>query len=151
MRNKIQGFTLIELMIVVAIVGILASIALPAYQDYVLRGKLAEAYAQLSTLNIRMEQYYQDNRTYDKGGSVCATTMPSAEAKYFTYICTLGTGAGATDQSYTISAQGKNGADGFTFTINDAGTKASAVTGIPASNGWTSAGNCWIRNKAGVC
>ena len=56
-----KGFTLIELMIVVAIIGILASIAIPQYSDYVKRGKAAEATSNLATLRIKMEQCFQDN------------------------------------------------------------------------------------------
>ena len=55
--RKQNGFTLIELMITVAIVGILAAIALPAYSDYVIRGKLAEAHAQLLTLRSAAENF----------------------------------------------------------------------------------------------
>ena len=80
--RKQNGFTLIELMITVAIVGILAAIALPAYSHYVIRGKLAEAYAKLlGACAAQAEQWFQDNRTYI--GLPCA----AANARYFTYTC----------------------------------------------------------------
>jgi len=68
MKSNHSGFTLIELMVVVAIVAILAAVALPAYNDYVTRSKLTDAVTGLSDFRVRMEQFYQDNRRYDGGG-----------------------------------------------------------------------------------
>jgi len=59
-----SGFTLIEVMIAVAIVGILIAIALPSYRNYVIRGKLVAGTNALANMRAQMEQYYQDNRTY---------------------------------------------------------------------------------------
>ena len=68
-----KGFTLIEVMIVVAIVAVLAAIALPNYADYIKRGKIIEATSALSDLRTRYEQWYLDNRTYVGG---CAVIRP---------------------------------------------------------------------------
>jgi type IV pilus assembly protein PilA len=59
MRKMQQGFTLIELMIVVAIIGILAAIAIPAYQDYTIRAKVAEPMTFLDSAKVSMAEYYQ--------------------------------------------------------------------------------------------
>ncbi len=59
--NKQQGFTLIELMIVVAIIGILASIAIPAYQDYVVRSKWGKAMTHISALKLAIGECLNDN------------------------------------------------------------------------------------------
>ncbi len=75
-----RGFTLIELMIIVAIVSILAAVALPAYGDYVRRGQLPEAFAGMSDLRVKMEQYYQDNRNYGTNGGNCADVGPPSWA-----------------------------------------------------------------------
>jgi type IV pilus assembly protein PilE len=149
MKNKATGFTLIELMIVVAIIGVLASIALPAYQQYVLRGKLAEAYSHLSSLQLRMEQYYQDNRTYGtgaKGDDTCGirdVLAAAGKVKYFDYKIACN------DQSFTVFADGvaATGTGGFSFTVNDTGTKATAA--VPS--GWTGSAACWVRSKGGEC
>lgn len=128
-----SGFTLIELMIVVAIVGILASIAYPSYQDYVRRGQVQEALGALADYRVKMEQYYQDFRGYGNLGAVtCANgtgappwnTFVPAGAKYFTFTCALGS---ATDnQTYTLTATGSNGlATGNVFTLNSANVKAT--------------------------
>lgn len=62
-QKKQQGFTLIELMIVIAIVGILAAIALPAYQDYTVRAKISEAMAVLAEGKTSVAEYYAANGT----------------------------------------------------------------------------------------
>ena len=62
--NKQGGFTLVELMVVIVIVGILASIAVPAYNDSVRKGRRADAKSTLTTVAARMEQYFMDNKTY---------------------------------------------------------------------------------------
>ena len=60
-QNKQQGFTLIELMIVIAIVGILAAIALPAYQDYTVRAKVSEAMVTMAEAKTTIAEYYSAN------------------------------------------------------------------------------------------
>lgn len=63
MKRTQQGFTLIELMIVVAIVGILAAIAIPAYQDYIARSKVSEGLASLAEAKTTVAEYYSTNGT----------------------------------------------------------------------------------------
>lgn len=141
--KKQSGFTLIELMITVAIIGILSAIALPAYRDYVTRGKLAEAYAQLADMRIKMEQYFQDNRTYT-GACQAGTTAPPPAGRYFTYDCNIPT---ATTFTVTATGVAAEGTSGFVFTINE--SNARATTSVPS--GWTSNANCWVRTKSGDC
>jgi type IV pilus assembly protein PilA len=79
--NQIQkGFTLIELMIVIAIVGILAAVALPAYQDYTVRAKLAEAVAKASEIKTSVSEYYSANNTLPASISQAGTTIVSTNA-----------------------------------------------------------------------
>ncbi len=132
-----NGFTLIELMIVVAIVGILASVALPAYSDYVVQGKLPEATSGLATKRVQMEQWFQDNRDYT-GGAACT----AESGTNFNFSCT-----NLTAGTYTIQAVGKGSMAGFTMTITQNG--ARATTAVPS--GWATSNNCWVSKKTGSC
>lgn len=145
-----QGFTLIELMITVAIVGILAAVAVPAYKDYVRRGSLAEAFSQLADYRVKMEQYYQDNRNY--GGTACvdAANAPSWKtfvptgAKGFTYGCALTN----TGQGYTLTATGKTGtvSVGHVYTIN----QSNVQTTTQFKGATVSGKSCWLA-KGSEC
>lgn len=141
-----RGFTLIELMVVIAILGILATIAVPQYNGYILKSKLTEGFNNLSDLRTRLEQFYQDNRMYadaagvcgkDAGGTVRVAMPTTPVVKYFTYTCTS-TNAG---QGFLLSATGQ----GFTYTLTE--TNVKATTTVPA--GYTTNTACWVSNKSG--
>jgi type IV pilus assembly protein PilE len=137
-----KGFTLVEVMIVVAILGIIASIALPAYTDYVTRGKLVDATAQLSDARIKLEQYYQDNRNYGSTATACGVAVPTSPSKYFTFSCNWGTGG--TNQSYLVTATAVIGSISFTYTINQDNAKTSTTD-------WGNGATCWIMKKGDAC
>ncbi len=136
-----RGFTLIEVMIVVVVIGILAAIGYPSYQDYVRRGKIAEAASTLSDWRTKMETYYLDNRNYGVG--VCG--VPSPTAKYFTYTCATG------GQDFTLTATGvaAQGMAPFVYTITHQNVRATVITSDP--QGWTGSTTCWVTKKGGVC
>ena len=136
-----QGFTLLEVMIVVVIVAILAAIAVPAYSDYVIRGQIAQAYATLGAQRVRMEQFYQDMRTYTGACTDGTVAPPMNNDDLFDYSCDI------EDQSYTLTADGKAGVTGFQFTVDQNNNRATAA----APTGWTTNANCWIRKKDGSC
>ena len=83
--TRSRGFTLIELMIAVAIIAILAAIAIPAYTDYIRRGRITEAFATLSGMRVKMEQYFQDNRTYAAPASPATIAPLPATTTNFNY------------------------------------------------------------------
>lgn len=146
-----KGFTLIELMITVAVVALLAAVAFPAYTDYTRRSMLQEATTNLADFRVRMEQFYQDNRTYAGGGlNGCGVAGPAtADAVYFTYSCVLDTTAAMpAGQSYRVTATGSAGnVAGFVFTLNEQNTRAT--TGLHATWGAlpADAGTRWIVRK----
>jgi type IV pilus assembly protein PilE len=127
-----KGFTLIELMIVVVVIAILGAIAVPAYTEYVTRGKLVEGTSALSDGRVKMEQFFQDNRTYVGGPAPAATTN-------FTYAT-----SNLSNATYTITANGKGNLSGFHYTINQSNTKASTTP-------WGNSATCWVVKKGGGC
>ena len=160
MRRQ-QGFTIIELMIVVVVIAVLSAIALPSYTDYITRSKFAEAHAHLSDLRVKMEQYYLDNRRYSSttGGGTCGIAggnSPTTQGtKYFTFTCASSSANAAGDQAYVLTATGKSteGLSGIAFTIDQANAKATTVTGSTpmADKGYASSTTCWIRKKPAQC
>ncbi|MFT4241071.1 MAG: type IV pilin protein [Acidovorax sp.] len=156
LRVGARGFTLIEVMITVAIIGILAAIALPSYSDYVRRGRIPEATSNLQTTYAKMEQWFQDNKAYYVSSSstaACGVAMPGTSTtgttgtlSYFTFTCTP-----SSSTAYKVTATGITGGPmaGFTYTIDQDGTRTSTITGV---SGWTgTSSTCWITNKGGVC
>jgi type IV pilus assembly protein PilE len=153
-RRQVVGFTLLEVMIVCAIVAILAAIALPNYADYVKRGKIIEATSALSDARTRFEQAFLDNRTYaDVVGNTCASKASAAGAalRAFDLDC-CSTAPTATSYSCTATGKAGEGMAGFVYTITlpNAGvlTRSSTITGVA---GWSGNGTCWATRKDGSC
>jgi type IV pilus assembly protein PilE len=134
--------------VTIAIVAILAAVALPAYNNYLVRGKVVEATTNLLGMRTKMEQFWQDNRTY-VGACLPGTVAPlpgspPGALKYFNVSCSnLGL------STYTVRADGQ-GSDlaGLSYTIDEA--NARKTLSVPA--GWTMpATNCWAVKKSGDC
>ena len=146
------GFTLIEAMIVVAIVAILAAVALPSYQQYVIRSRLTEAQNTLVGIGIAMQQYYQDNRSYVGSDLVGLTpTRPcellsNTRSEDFDYVCSPPVSA----LNFTLRATAKSGsvAAGAVYTLDQDGVRKTV--GVP--KGWTTPPpDCWVRSPTGAC
>jgi type IV pilus assembly protein PilE len=141
------GFTLIELMVAVAIVGILAAVAIPMYSTYVQRSRLVSATNQLAAARSTMEQYYQDNRTYMATGTFTpACSTASTVTDTFTVSCV---GAGApTASTYTITALGSGVTAGFSYSINQVGAMSTTFGSIW---GGATVNGCWLVKRATSC
>ena len=126
MKKLQQGFTLIELMIVVAIIGILAAVALPAYQDYTVRAKMSEVILALSACRTSITEVYQS------GGS-----QPAANS--------WGCEAGASSKYVAAVQTSSEGAITATIQNISAAVNSSLVTLIPLSNGTAAA--TWATNS----
>lgn len=132
--NSQKGFTLVELMITVAIIGILAAIAIPSYQEYVRRGQVVEAPTYLSDYRVKMEQYFQDFKNYGTS-ETCAngTNAPSWNtfvpigAKYFTFSCVQSVDANGVD-GYILTATGtRGGAIGHVYKVDQNNTQTTTT------------------------
>ncbi len=136
-RKHERGFTLIEVMITVAIVAILAAVALPSYSAYVTRSRVPAALDALGAYYTRMEQRYQDTGDYANAGN-CAVALPTAAN--FSVTCAL-TNSG---QGFTATATGSGNMSGYTYTINHQG--ARATTAHPKGGN----ASCWTT-RGGTC
>ena len=140
---RASGFTLVELMITVAIVAILATIAYPSYTDYITRGKLANVTNMLAGIRAQMEQYYQDNRTYAAVGTFTPPCQAVSAVAEFSLACTI-TNNG---NSYGMTATGSGTTAGFTYTVNEANVQATTA----APTGWNTSTTCWVTKRGQSC
>lgn len=129
-NRRHRGFTLIELMITVVVVGILAAIAYPSYQTYILKGNRASAQAFLMDAAQRQQQYFLDNRTYagDIGTLFASAPVPTEVSPYYNITFDP---PGTTPPTFKITAtpkgsQNKNNEP--TLSIDQAGTKLPSTS-----------------------
>jgi len=116
--NTEEGYTLVEMMIVVAILGIISAVAIPAYRGYVATGKEAEGKAGLSNIALLEEQYFAANRTYATTLATIGYT-PENPTNYTWKVVAGGSGIAT---SFTATADGS--AKGLPkFTIDEANNK----------------------------
>lgn len=143
-----RGFSLIELMIVVAIISILAAIAVPNYSSYVRKSKVVEATSALMQYRTWMEQYYQDMRGYGVSDSTACGVAPAdarvvaLNLRYFTVACVVTTAASpALPQDYTVTLSGSSGdVSCYRYRVNQQNTRTFSIdSGGTFTAGWPNA------------
>ena len=127
MSLKLSGFTLIELMITVAILAIIAAVAIPAYTQYVDRGKRAEARTALLDIAARQERYYSNNRQYADQLSKLGMSGTKSENGYYTLSVTLPPGSNNQDFDATATPSGWTDDKCGNLGIDETGAKTQSL------------------------
>ena len=133
--SRPQGFTVIELLITLVIVGILTAVALPSYRAYIQRSKVPVALDALSAVATRMEQCYQDTGTYTGCGPCNTASLPTPNN--FSLGCTISTSGANAGRFFTVTATGSGPMYGYGYSIDSTG--ARATTAHPNGSNST----CW--------
>lgn len=122
LMHKQRGFTLIELMIAVAVVGILTAIAYPSYVKYVQKSYRSEGLAMLADASARMERYYAQNNSYPVGTSAAAIGITNTNSPTNKY--TLSVTGTATTYTVQVAPQGSQTTDSCgTMSVDQAGAR----------------------------
>lgn len=139
------GFTLIEMMVVVAMIAILGSVAVPAYRDYVRRANLPEAFSTLANMRVQMEQFYQDNHTYADTNNAANCGVAPVDTRLFDYACQVNNGG----QGFLLTATGNADVvvEGHSYTLDNQNNRSTLMFKGESVSG----SNCWATKAKDDC
>lgn len=134
-KRRASGFTLVELMITVAVIAILASLAMPSYTDYMRRGRRADAQSFMQDVVARQQHFLLDRRAYATavGAGGLGMTIPSNVSSYYAVVLATDNTTAPPSFALTATPQGGQASEKCgTLTIDQRGLKTAS-----------GAGNCW--------
>ena len=143
MKTIQKGFTLIELMIVVAIIGILAAVAIPSYQNYTLKAKFTEVTAAVSPFKLAVELCAWSGDCITSGAitGLSNGTQGIPDSQSSQYLASVSVGG---DGTITATATSAGGLNGETFILTPGYTSGQPVT-------WAPSGTCKTRTAGAIC
>lgn len=142
------GFTFIELIFSIAIIGVLASISLQSYQDYAIKFKIREAFTHLTTMKLKLERDWEGNYTFVKSCKPGTASALPTNLQYFTISCpkTKDGEIVRDDNNFLIVAEGL----GFKYTLDQDDNRRT----LAVPSGWTLPNpdsSCWVVDRSGKC
>jgi type IV pilus assembly protein PilE len=146
--HKARGFTLIELMIVIVVIGLLAAVAFPSYNDYVRKSRRGDGRALLQAAQLAQEKYRLNNTTYYPGGAASGTGLGEAE---FSGVCvTSGTNCVSQSGYYRLTATTTTADEATGYTLTAIPVSGSPQTADTACNGATTGSTMTITQSGGT-
>jgi len=136
MMKKTRGFTLIELMIVLAVLSVIVAVGYPSYQEHVKKSRRAEGMGQLLELADRMERAYSDRGTYPAKGTVSEVYTATTDGGFYTLSIVTANNVSFTVSAAPTSLGGQNKDKCHTFTLTSLGQKS-------VSGGSHGVDKCW--------
>jgi type IV pilus assembly protein PilE len=141
-HGRSRGFSLIELMVTIAVIAVLAGVALPSYRDQIARGKRSDVQTALVEDAAYMQRYYAANNTYLAANGV-TPTLPAAQSPKgpagANYTITIDAAPNTTDTTFRLTATPTGGMASDpcgSFTYDNLGTKGITGTGLTVANCW---------------